>query len=543
MDLYPLEYVYVRQNSGGALIASEFSTFSHVLHGSMFVNPWKMEDLIRAFTFCFSMSDSERQRRVSHSYRFIANTPMSLWVYRMLIDLKRCRKRADKFKFKGYGLGLGFRLVAEAEGFSNLETKTVCTSWRHAKQRVLFLDFRGTIAPYNLEGRRDDAFESRVIREKRLVLPSIQMKRNLVTLARDPRTHVFVLSGLETEFLDDAFHDYIGVNFVAEHGFFYKRGVKNKGIVTPRHGGDSTTIYSDKKEQWRMLLADFKIDLSWIAIVRNIMEVYQQRTMGSRIEQKTSAMVWDHSNADSDFAAIQASNMIVQLKPILRNFAVDILEGKGYVEVRQRDVNKGAAAMHLLQQIENRSGQTVDFVLCLGDDSSDETMFTALRKSRGSSRSSNRVFTCTVGKKPSKAVHYVHDVDDVEILINTLAQQSVKGKASRSMVDLRRLGGKSSSSPIRPISFRKYELMEGVSQSPPDSTKRKRPPSMQSSQKTPQDEESDFSFAMSRTASMPFIARRADGSLMQSAPSTISDYLEDLNRSDDDDDDMGGIFF
>jgi len=261
------------------------------------------------------------------------------------------------------------------------------------------------------------------------------MRRNLVTLAADPRTHVFILSGLETEFLDDAFADFTGVSYVAEHGFFYRRGARNGnrvGFSTPTSVASSPR--KDSKQQWRMLLADFKIDLSWIAIVRNFMEVYQQRTMGSRIEQKTSALVWDHSNADSDFAKIQASNMIVQLKPILRNFAVDILEGKGYVEVRQRGVNKGAAAMSLLNTIESRSGQLVDFVLCLGDDSSDETMFKALRKARGSSRSSNRVFTCTVGKKPSKAEHYVHDVDDVEMLINTLCQQSAKGKASRSMV-------------------------------------------------------------------------------------------------------------
>ena len=330
---------------------------------------------------------------MSHSARFITNTSMSLWVYRMLIDLKRCRKRADKFKFKGYGLGLGFRLIAEAEGFSSLNTKAVTRSWSHTKQRVLFLDFRGTIAPYSLNGRRSDAFESRVIREKRLVLPSVQMRRNLVTLASDPRTHVFILSGLETEFLDEAFAEFTGVSFVAEHGFFYRRGSRMRGVSTP--GSVTSSIDSKQQNQWRMLLADFKIDLSWIAIVRNIMEVYQQRTMGSRIEQKTSALVWDHSNADSDFAKIQASNMIVQLKPILRNFAVDILEGKGYVEVRQRGVNKGASAMSLLNSIESRSGQVVDFILCLGDDSSDETMFTELRNKRGTSRSSNRVFTCT----------------------------------------------------------------------------------------------------------------------------------------------------
>ena len=137
------------------------------------------------------------------------------------------------------------------------------------------------------------------------------------------------------------------------------------------------------------------------------------------------------------------------------------------------------------------------------------------------------------------------------MLINTLAHQSAKGKASRSMVDLRRLG----KSPVRPSSllFRKVNLL---GTSPGESIKRKRHPSssgisssLDDKKNTKQNDEMDTeettssSFMMSRTASMPFIARRADGTSIQDAPSTLNDFLEDLDNDDEEDDMMGGLFF
>ena len=151
--------------------ASEFSTYSRTARFHV-CESVEMEDLIRASRFV-SPCPTRRDRDECHTPQDLSQTPMSLWVYRMLIDLKRCRKRADKFKFKGYGLGLGFRLIAEAEDLS-LNTKAVTRS--SLTNNVLFLDFRGTIAPYSLNGRRSDA-ESDT--EKRLVLPSVQMRRNL----------------------------------------------------------------------------------------------------------------------------------------------------------------------------------------------------------------------------------------------------------------------------------------------------------------------------------------------------------------------------
>eukprot|EP00940_MAST-03C_sp_MAST-3C-sp2_P003530 g3530.t1 len=256
--------------------------------------------------------------------------------------------------------------------------------------------------------------------------------------------------------------------------------------------------------------------MTWMPVVRNIMELYQQRTMGSRIEQKTSSLVWDHSNADADFAAIQASNMIVQMKPILRNFAVDILEGKGYVEVRQRGVNKGAAALRILE-ILNSTGPPVDFVLSMGDDSSDETMFRALLSQNGPGSERHR-FLCTVGKKPSNAEFYVQDVDDVETLVNMLMRQSVKAKASQSMADLRKLR---SFGMVR-VDQSTFAVSPGGS----PSSKRKRPA------------------AMSRVASMPtFTPKKSTRFSSESVPDSINDFLEDIEEDgEDSENDEGGLW-
>merc|ERR1712037_613314 len=50
----------------------------------------------------------------------------------------------------------------------------------------------------------------------------------------------------------------------------------------------------------------------------------------------------------------------------------------GYVEVTRRDINKGLAIQRVLQTISSQAGQAIDFVLCIGDDRSDEDMFEAV---------------------------------------------------------------------------------------------------------------------------------------------------------------------
>ena len=64
-------------------------------------------------------------------------------------------------------------------------------------------------------------------------------------------------------------------------------------------------------------------------------------------------------------------------------------------------------------------GQRVplQFILCCGDDSSDELMFSALHSKFGQRPADLDLFTVTVGRKPSEASSYLTDHTDVVELL------------------------------------------------------------------------------------------------------------------------------
>lgn len=64
-----------------------------------------------------------------------------------------------------------------------------------------------------------------------------------------------------------------------------------------------------------------------------------------------------------------------------------------------------------------------DFVLCIGDDRSDEDMFEVIMSSVEGPSIAPRaeVFACTVGRKPSKAKYYLDDTGEIVRLMQGLA--------------------------------------------------------------------------------------------------------------------------
>lgn len=67
-----------------------------------------------------------------------------------------------------------------------------------------------------------------------------------------------------------------------------------------------------------------------------------------------------------------------------------------------------------------------DFVLCVGDDRSDEDMFEIIGSamSSGVLSSNTSVYACTVGQKPSKAKYYLDDTAEVITMLDALADVS-----------------------------------------------------------------------------------------------------------------------
>lgn len=71
-------------------------------------------------------------------------------------------------------------------------------------------------------------------------------------------------------------------------------------------------------------------------------------------------------------------------------------------------------------------GRPANFVLCIGDDRSDEDMFEGIADvvAKDMVASNALMFGCTVGQKPSKARYYLDDTNDVLHTLSALADAS-----------------------------------------------------------------------------------------------------------------------
>ena len=59
---------------------------------------------------------------------------------------------------------------------------------------------------------------------------------------------------------------------------------------------------------------------------------------------------------------------------VAKEFDVEVMPGKANLEVRPKFVNKGEIAKRLVEEYGHEKGQAPEFVLCLGDDFTDEGM-------------------------------------------------------------------------------------------------------------------------------------------------------------------------
>lgn len=90
-------------------------------------------------------------------------------------------------------------------------------------------------------------------------------------------------------------------------------------------------------------------------------------------------------------------------------------------------VSKGLVAEKLLSTMVS-SGKPPDFVMCIGDDRSDEDMFESISSTvrHPLLPIAPEIFACTVGQKPSKAKYYLDDTVEVIKLLQGLASAATR---------------------------------------------------------------------------------------------------------------------
>ncbi|KAJ3703980.1 hypothetical protein LUZ61_007685 [Rhynchospora tenuis] len=400
MNLTPYEYIVCRQGIPGQsgsetevdgprrsmLVVSEFIGCSPSLSGAIRINPWNIESTAEAMNEAISLSDGEKQLRHEKHYRYVSTHDVAYWARSYHQDLERSCKDHFRRTCWGIGLGFGFRVVALDPNFRKLNVDSIVAAYEASKNRAILLDYDGTLVPQSTINKQPSATVIRIINE----------------LCADKKNAVFLVSGRGRNSLEKWFAPCPQLGIAAEHGYFMRW---------------------DRDASWETSMQN--CDFGWMQMAEPVMKLYTESTDGSTIEMKESALVWHHQDADPGFGSAQAKEMLDHLESVLANEPVSVKSGQFIVEVKPQGVSKGLVAERILTTMKEQ-GRQADFVLCIGDDRSDEDMFENLADlvKRGLVSFNTSLFGCTVGQKPSKAKYYLDDTNDVLSMLNALADAS-----------------------------------------------------------------------------------------------------------------------
>ncbi|KAG6405511.1 hypothetical protein SASPL_133101 [Salvia splendens] len=403
MNLIPYEYVISRQGNErldkilgpeastpkkSMLVVSEFIGCSPSLSGAIRVNPWNIDVVAEAMESAIVMEEPEKHLRHEKHYKYVSTHDVSYWGKSFLQDLERTCKDHVRRRCWGIGFGLSFRVVALDPNFRKLAMEHIVSAYKRTKTRAILLDYDGTLMP-------QDSIDKK---------PSSKTLDILNSLCRDKNNVVFIVSSRPRDKLDAWFSSCDQLGIAAEHGYFMRM---------------------KRDEEWETSIP--AVECNWKQIAEPVMQLYTETTDGSVIEPKEISMAWCYEDADPDFGSCQAKELLDHLESVLANEPVTVKSDSNCVEVKPQrvGVSKGLVAKRLLSSMQER-GMLPDFVLCIGDDRSDEDMFEVISSSTtGPSIAPNaEVFACTVGRKPSKAKYYLDDTAEIVRLMKGLASVS-----------------------------------------------------------------------------------------------------------------------
>jgi len=215
----------------------------------------------------------------------------------------------------------------------------ILRSYGPATKRLLLFDYDGTLTDI-------------VTNPKDAVLPPMVLF-TIQTLASEPKNAVWIISGRDQRFLASQFGSVSAMGLVAEHGAFI------------RYPGQETWLNLTEGN-----------DMSWKSEVDAVCQKAMKRTPGSRIETKCAAVVWHYREADPQDGAREARELRTRLNKVFASKArVEVIEGKCVIEARLNFINKGAIVQRILTEFEKEKEEFPDFVLCIGDDVTDEGMY------------------------------------------------------------------------------------------------------------------------------------------------------------------------
>ena len=389
-----------KKESESACIISELSGVNTSLANTIKVNPFDYNSLTKGFSDAYQQLGANEFS--DKDFVHAEKSSLKNWFYSFLKDIKNIKLSDENTYYLGVDDTFNFKLKKISSKFNPLNVDLITHLYGQSFKRLIFLDFEGTLPTEDIgQGKIEKLFKDRK--------PSEEILNLLKELTNDKKNSVYIVAGKGSTQLNEWFKDIPNLGLSAEHGYLYK---------------------ANNKDKWKCIIDTF--ETNWRKNCINIFEPYTQRCEGSFLEVKESSVVWQYSECDQELGKAFASVITTELQIALKNKEVKILNGKGFVEVMALGINKGCFVSYIIKE-KIKQKKAPDFILCIGDDASDEKMFSFLKKKKNKIIEFNpnaNLISITVGKKPSEAQYYVNSPKDVQNLINKFTLKLPKSVSS-----------------------------------------------------------------------------------------------------------------
>jgi trehalose 6-phosphate synthase/phosphatase len=348
MNLVAKEYIATRSDKTGVLILSEMAGSAYEMNDALLINPNNFEQIADALHKAINMPVEEQMERNSTMQKRLERYNVEKWANDFMQALTDQREKDPANIARKLSVDL---------------MNIILSDFKKAKNRLLFLDYDGTLA-----GFHDDPQQAG---------PDEGLYTLLDRFSALENTDTYLISGRDKQTFSKWFiaKKY---NMIVEHG-----------VWISRNGKSFSMLENVKKD--------------WMEKIRPVLESFVDRTPGSFIEEKNYSLAWHYRKTDPDFGQKRAVELDTVLRSLIANDDLSVLNGNKVMEIKSSNVNKGRAAMRILGEKE------YDFVFAIGDDWTDEFMFQELPPD---------AVTVKVGRQKTHAKYYIDSIKKVRDLLS-----------------------------------------------------------------------------------------------------------------------------
>lgn len=356
MNLVSKEFIASRKDSKGVLILSEMAGAAAELGEALIINPLDTQNIADAIYTALTMPEQEQSTRMEAMRERIRTYDVFEWTKDFFMTLTSLKQDFSRLN----------RVFLNQTNMDEIKHR-----YQYTSRRILFFDYDGTLAPIVT-----DPSKAIISSDVALLIQSLSLENTVV-----------IISGRNRYFLEQVFSN-LSVHLVAEHGAWVRKSDNAEWILNE--------AYED----------------NWKDNIRTILNLYTERCPGAFMEEKETSLAWHYRTAENpEFAIRRAQELTWQLKNYIQpELNLQIIDGDMVIEVKKSAFNKGTSARQFIEE------EMYDFILAIGDDTTDEDMFEALPSS---------AYTIKIGDGLSAARYHIKSQSEVINFLSYISEIAV----------------------------------------------------------------------------------------------------------------------